>query len=67
MFVFVTGSYPFDSDSELELQMFIINKNLSFPNDFNPQLKILISNILNRDFNARPSLKEILEDKYFST
>jgi serine/threonine protein kinase len=64
--MFITGKYPFDSDSELELQMFISNKEVDFPDSIDNNLKDLISKILNKNPNERISLKEIIDSSFFN-
>ena len=65
LYVMLAGFCPFRGDSSRELLLKIISCKYSFPNDFPPQAKRLITAILVPDGNSRPSANDILTDPWF--
>jgi len=60
MYVFMDGEFPFFAESELELQIKISDKEVIYPEYFDPELITLISSILKKNPLERIKLDDIL-------
>jgi serine/threonine protein kinase len=60
LFVFLTGEFPFDGESELEIQIKTDKCELNLPKFVDEDCTILLKNILNREPEKRPKIDEIL-------
>lgn len=68
LYIFIYEQYPFDSDSELELQMKILNNDLYHPfNPDNESFLLLLNSLLDKNPMTRlTDYDKILEMKYFN-
>lgn len=67
LYTFINEEYPFDSDSELELQLLISKIDIKYPQEFyqDESLVDLLSNILVEEAKRLIDIKEILNHKFF--
>ncbi len=60
LYLFIFEEFPFDSESELELQIKICEEKLSFPKFADDILKNLIMKMIEKDTNKRIGLEEFI-------
>jgi len=63
----VSGTFPFRSESPIEMKRLVLEANVVFPeNSVIPDnIKSLIRSMLNRDGNARPTISQLLANEIF--
>ncbi len=66
LYLFISGSTPFKSDSRIHLFQNIVNLNYSFKPGFPTSLKDLILHIFISDPRERFTIKQILNHRFFS-
>lgn len=59
-YIFICEEFPFDSDSEIELQIKIGENKLEFPSYVDNQMKNLISSMMEKDIKNRIKIDEII-------
>lgn len=60
LYIFICEEFPFDAESEIELQIKICENEIIFPEYVDEQVKHLILSMLNKDFKNRINLKNII-------
>ncbi|EAX95515.1 CAMK family protein kinase [Trichomonas vaginalis G3] len=66
LYAMVNGKLPFDASNQKELFHKILKENVTFNANVSPQLKDLLTKMLNKNQNARISLEQIKEHQWFS-
>lgn len=67
LYIFLAEELPFDSESEIELQMMILQNEVKFPSEFDTQTKNILSKLLEKDPNKRlTDANLILLDEFFT-
>lgn len=62
LYIFLCEEFPFDSDSELELQIKIADEEPTYPDYLDSDLKNIIKRMMEKDFNKRIGLKDFFVD-----
>ena len=62
LYAMIVGRYPFQGKDENDTYNKIRNKKVVFPKVFDPTLQSLITQMLNKDPNARPCILDVMHD-----
>lgn len=66
LYALLRGELPFDEDDDIATKAKILRDEPTYPEDFPPQAKTLISRLLSKRPLYRPTLGEILMDSFLS-
>jgi len=67
MYIFLVEQFPFDSDSELELQIMIAEKEINYPKELDDKVVSLFTKILTKNPDERlTNIDDILKHPYFN-
>ena len=66
LFELSTGKVPFEGNDYTTVKYNISRLNISWPSDIEPDVKDLVSKILKKNPNERPSIEKILSHSFFT-